>query len=117
MRESSLRSSARSVIAKLALGAAFLCGANVADSDPSIAAANDWIGPYSIGHTTLVIIDPSRNPDGSTPVTSSGRPLYLHIWYPTKVRTSQHITYTWNNPVYNQNTAVRCIPACPIYRR
>lgn len=113
MRESSLRSSARSVIAKLALGAAFLCGANVADSDPSIAAANDWIGPYSIGHTTLVIIDPSRNPDGSTPVTSSGRPLYLHIWYPTKVRTSQHITYTWNNPVYNQNTGGTVYPGLP----
>ena len=60
-------------------------------------------GSYAIGHRTLVLTDSSRNPDGSTPVTTPGRPLYVHIWYPTSTQSGQYIHYTWNNPVYNHN--------------
>ena len=70
--------------------------------------------PYAIGHTTVVIIDTARNPDGSTPVTSAGRPLYLHLWYPTALQGTQHVRYTWNNPIYNQNPGVLSTPACRI---
>jgi len=77
------------------------------------ASPPDQPGPYSIGHTTVVITDTARNPDGSTPVTSSGRPLYLHIWYPTSQATTQHIRYTWNNPVYNANPGGAVYPGFP----
>jgi dienelactone hydrolase len=69
--------------------------------------------PYAIGHVTLVLTDTTRNPDGSTPVTTAGRPLYLHIWYPTSVRVTQPIRYTWNNPVYNQNPGGAVYPGLP----
>lgn len=82
---------------------------------PAIATADPWEqpGPYSIGHTTLVITDTSRNPDGSTPVTTAGRPLYLHVWYPTRARPNGHIQYSWNNPIYNQNTGGSVYPGLP----
>jgi hypothetical protein len=32
--------------------------------------------PYAIGHVTLVLTDPSRNPDGSTPVRTAGGSVY-----------------------------------------
>ena len=70
-------------------------------------------GPYSIGHTTVVITDPTRNPDGSAPASPAGRPLYLHIWYPTGVKPSGHVLYTWNNPVYNQNPGGTVYPGLP----
>jgi dienelactone hydrolase len=73
----------------------------------------DQLGPYSIGHTTLVIIDTSRNPDGSTPVTGPGRPLYVHIWYPTTTKTQGSVVYTWNDPVYNQNPGGAVYPGLP----
>src|SRR5450631_229324 len=66
-------------------------------ADQSGQKAPDGVGRYGIGHTTLVVTDTSRNLDGSTPATGSGRPLYVHIWYPTNVRTSQHVLYSWNN--------------------
>ena len=82
---------------------------------PAIAAADPWEQPgrYAIGHTTLVITDSSRNPDGSTPVTTPGRPLYVHVWYPTWAHPRGHIQYTWNNPVYNQNTGGSVYPGLP----
>jgi dienelactone hydrolase len=82
---------------------------------PAIAAADPWErdARYSIGHTTLVITDTSRNPDGSTPVTTAGRPLYLHLWYPTRAHAKGHIQYTWNNPVYNQNPGGSVYPGLP----
>jgi dienelactone hydrolase len=70
-------------------------------------------GPYSIGHATLVLTDSTRNPDGSTPVTTAGRPLYVHIWYPTSARASQSTRYTWNNPVYNHNPGGAVYPGLP----
>lgn len=73
----------------------------------------DQAGPYAIGHRTVVLEDTSRNPDGSTPVTTPGRPLYVHIWYPTAAHPSQHIRYTWNNPIYNQNTGGTLYPGLP----
>jgi Platelet-activating factor acetylhydrolase, isoform II len=73
----------------------------------------DQPGPYGIGHRTVVLEDTSRNPDGSTPVTTPGRPLYVHIWYPTAAHPTQHIRYTWNNPVYNQNTGGTRYPGLP----
>ena len=63
----------------------------------------DKIGPYSIGHTTANITDTTRNLDGSTPVTGEGRFLHLDIWYPTTKKTTEHVYYTWNNPLYNHN--------------
>jgi len=68
---------------------------------------------YSIGHMALVLTDASRNPDGSTPVTGAGRPLYLHIWYPASSPAAQKIRYTWNNPVYNQNPGGAVYPGLP----
>jgi dienelactone hydrolase len=113
MRNSLVRSIAKSVIARSPLVAALLCAANIAISDEWAPAADGWTGPYSIGHTTLVITDSSRNPDGSTPVASAGRPLYLHIWYPAKLRNSEHISYGWNNPIYNRNSGGTAYPGLP----
>jgi dienelactone hydrolase len=73
----------------------------------------DQAGRYAIGHVTLVLTDPSRNPDGSTPVTTAGRPLYLHVWYPTSGQATQTIRYSWNNPVYNQNAGGAVYPGLP----
>lgn len=87
----------------------------LASANPSMNGwgAPDQSGPYSIGHRTLVLTDASRNPDGSTPVTTPGRPLYVHLWYPTSAHPAQHIRYTWNNPVYNQNTGGTVYPGLP----
>jgi hypothetical protein len=73
---------ASSLVAK-----AILLGTLFATSGMAIAGSSDEdqvyppdrAGRYSIGHTTLVLTDAARNVDGSTPATSSGRPLYLHI--------------------------------------
>ena len=82
---------------------------------PALAAGDDSdrSESYAIGHTTMVVTDTSRNPDGSTPITTAGRPLYLHIWYPTSASARQHIRYTWNNPVYNQNPGGSVYPGLP----
>src|SRR5438270_6082506 len=72
----------------------------VASADDTADHTPDKMGHFGIGHTTLVVTDTSRNLDGSTPATGSGRPLYVHIWYPTNMRTNQHVSYTWNDPVY-----------------
>jgi dienelactone hydrolase len=103
------------------VAAALLLGALLAASTSAVAAPSeeggsyppDRTGPYSIGHTTVVITDASRNLDGSTPVTSSGRPLYLQIWYPTTVKATQHVRYTWNTPLYNQNPGGTVYPGLP----
>ena len=92
-----------SLILKALLLIALLSGGGL---EPPIARADssaDQNGTYAIGHTTVVITDASRNSDGSTPVTSAGRPLYVHLWYPTGAWATQHLRYTWNNPVYNSN--------------
>ena len=73
----------------------------------------DELGPYAIGHTTVVITDLTRNPDGSTPPISAGRPLYLHIWYPAGAGRSVPIAYTWNNPVYSENPGGMVYPGLP----
>ena len=73
----------------------------------------DQNGPYSIGHTTVNITDPTRNLDGSTPVTGQGRYLHLDIWYPTTKKTTDHIYYTWNNPLYNDNAGGVNWPGLP----
>ena len=81
---------------------------------PRVSGAwNESDHAYAIGHATLVLRDPSRNPDGSTPVTTEGRPLYLHIWYPTSAHPTQPIRYSWNNPVYNQNPGGAVYPGLP----
>jgi dienelactone hydrolase len=95
-----------------------LVAAGLGVSSGALAAAADgtqWPehAPYAIGHTTVVIIDTSRNPYGSTPVTSVGRPLYLHLWYPTALEATQHVRYTWNNPIYNQNPGGALYPGLP----
>ena len=89
---------------------ALVVGTPLAVAAPS---APDQHGSYAIGHVTLVLTDPARNPDGSTPVTTAGRPLYLHIWYPTSANPTQKIRYTWNNPIYNQNPGGSVYPGLP----
>jgi dienelactone hydrolase len=73
----------------------------------------EQIGPYHIGHTTVILTDTSRNLDGSTPVNSDGRFLYLDIWYPTTEKTTDHVYYTWNNPLYNENPNGAIYPGLP----
>ena len=89
---------------------ALAVGTPLASATPS---PPDPHGSYGIGHVTLVLTDPARNPDGSTPVTTAGRPLYLHIWYPTSANPTQKIRYTWNNPIYNQNPGGGVYPGLP----
>jgi hypothetical protein len=107
---------ASSLVAKsLLLGTLFAAGgmAIAGSSDEDKVYPPDRAGRYSIGHTTIVLTDASRNVDGSTPATSSGRPLYLHIWYPTTTPATQHVLYTWNDPVYNQNPGGSVYPGLP----
>ena len=99
---------------------ALLLGATLLGTTAAFAKDNDdkfyppeQAGRYGIGHTTVVITDPARNLDGSSPATSSGRFLHLDIWYPTTVKTTQHIRYTWNNPLYNQNPGGSVYPGLP----
>jgi dienelactone hydrolase len=73
----------------------------------------DQVGPYSIGHTTVILTDTTRNLDGSTPVNSEGRFLHLDIWYPTTEKTTGHVFYTWNNPLYNENPGGLVYPGLP----
>ncbi|WP_148288660.1 alpha/beta hydrolase family protein [Ilumatobacter nonamiensis] len=77
------------------------------------AAEPDRLGEYSIGHTTVQVTDPSRNLDGSTPATSAGRFLHMDVWYPTQVPTDDHVRYTWNNPLYNENPGGTVWPGLP----
>ncbi|MGB8694296.1 MAG: hypothetical protein WCD08_12395 [Steroidobacteraceae bacterium] len=116
MNNKMLRANAASLVAKALLLGALLAGSSWAlaeDSKSDGPYAPDQAGPYPIGHTTVIITDSARNPDGSTPATGSGRPLHLDLWYPTTVKTSQHIRYTWNNPVYNQNPGGVVYPGLP----
>jgi hypothetical protein len=116
MHSESIRATGSTLVAGSILIAAllFVGGAAMAGSgDDGNHYAPDRAGSYGIGHTTLVVIDHSRNVDGSTPATGSGRPLYVHIWYPTDARTSQHVLYSWNDPVYNQNPSGTVYPGLP----
>lgn len=104
---------ASSKVAGLLLGA-LLISSNVALADKkSKYEAPDELGPYSIGHTTVILNDNSRNNDGSTPSTSAGRFLHLDIWYPTNVKTDARILYDWNNPIYNENPGGLVYPGLP----
>jgi dienelactone hydrolase len=102
-----------SMVAGLLLGA-LLIGSNVALADKKHkSGAPDEVGPYSIGHTTVVLTDTSRNNDGSTPATASGRFLHLDIWYPTDMKADAQILYDWNNPIYNENPDAALYPGLP----
>ena len=46
-------------------------------------------------------------------MTSAGRFLHLDIWYPTTVKTTGHVFYTWNNPLYNENPGGLVYPGLP----
>jgi predicted dienelactone hydrolase len=102
-------------VAAALLMSALLWGASSTFAEPGEHNFHppEGLGLYSIGHTTVVITDLSRNPDGSVPVSSAGRPLYLHIWYPTTGKQSGRVVYTWNNPVYNQNPGGTVYPGLP----
>jgi len=98
----------------LFLGALLLgSGYALASSSKDKSNAPDQPGPYAIGHSTVVLTDTSRNLDGSSPNTSDGRILYLDLWYPTKTKTSDHIRYSWNNPIYNENPGSVNYPGLP----
>ena len=71
------------------------------------------LGEFSIGHTTVQVTDPTRNLDGSMPATTPGRYLHMDIWYPTEVSTDEHVQYTWNNPLYNENPGGAVWPGLP----
>ncbi len=73
----------------------------------------DQAGPYGIGHTSVILTDSSRNLNGSMPASGSARPLRLDIWYPTSVKPTGHIRYTWNNPMYNENPGSTVFPGLP----
>jgi len=90
-----------------------LLGGNAAFAKDKKITPPDETGPYSIGHTTVILTDPSRNLDGSTPVEGDGRYLYLDIWYPTDVDTDARILYDWNNPLYNENPGGLVYPGLP----
>ena len=107
--QSSLAAKAIVIAALLGVSATAMAGS----PDQGGGNAPDGQGRYGVGHTTLVVTDTSRNLNGSTPATGSGRPLYVHIWYPTNVHTSQHVLYSWNNPLYNQNPGGTVYPGLP----
>ena len=100
------------LIKALLLGSMLLCSHTVF-AKQNKHAAPDEKGPYAIGHTTVILTDPSRNVDGSTPAVSVGRYLYLDIWYPTDVKTDARILYDWNNPLYNENPGRAIYPELP----
>ena len=113
------RHQARS-IAVCGIAIAMLVSVTVVADGPAAAnnrnnrpAAPTELGDYSIGHTTVQVTDPSRNLDGSTPATSAGRYLHMDIWYPTDVANAEHTTYTWNNPLYNENPGGAVWPGLP----
>jgi hypothetical protein len=100
-------------VAGLLLGA-LLISSNVVLADKKLKyQAPDELGPYSIGHTTVILNDGSRNNDGSTPPIASGRFLHLDIWYPTDIKTDGHILYDWNNPIYTENVDGLVYPGLP----
>ncbi len=105
--------------AAVGLALTLLLGVSIAGAGSAIAKeparfpAPDELGAYSIGHITVNVTDPSRNLDGSTPATSEGRYLHLDVWYPTRVATDEHINYTWNNPLYNENPGGSVFPGLP----
>ena len=90
-----------------------LSSVSLAAGSRGASSPPDQLGPYSIGHTTADITDPTRNLDGSTPVTGAGRYLHLDIWYPTTKKTTDHVYYTWNNPLYNDNAGGLNWPGLP----
>ena len=100
-------------VAGLLLGAVLLSSNVVLADKKSKHEAPDELGPYSIGHTTVILNDGSRNNDGSTPPIAPGRFLHLDIWYPTDVKTESHILYDWNNPIYNENVNGLVYPGLP----
>ncbi|MBV8145669.1 MAG: hypothetical protein JO184_11730 [Gammaproteobacteria bacterium] len=102
-----MRATERSVRRAAVAASAALILSTFSSAAPRAPAA------YAIGHLTLVLTDPSRNPDGSTPVTTTGRPLYLQIWYPSSGHPSGRLRYAWNNPVYNQNGGGAVYPGLP----
>lgn len=63
------------------------------------------LGPYKIGHTTMLLTDMTRNRNGSTPISgpAEGRPLYVHIWYPLdgNCPSCALTQYFVNNPIYD----------------
>lgn len=59
------------------------------------------LGRYKIGHTTMLLTDPTRNQDGSSSSTPQGRPLFVHILYPSEVRRGTLAQYSENNPIYD----------------
>src|ERR1700735_5217945 len=98
-KESGLVGRAAALAAAVIMSALLLAPATgLAGSSDHRFYPPDELGPYAIGHTTVVITDLSRNPDGSAPATAAGRPLYLHIWYPAGAGRGAPIVYTWNNP-------------------
>ena len=103
-----------SLVTRALMIGALLAGTNLAASkdEGGRLYPPEQAGRYGIGHTTVVVTDPSRNLDGSTNAPL-GRFLYLDIWYPTTVSTTQHIKYTWNNPLYNQNPGGAVYPGLP----
>ena len=88
-------------------------GSALAENGTNRGGAPDELGEYSIGHTSVQVTDPSRNLDGSMPATTPGRYLHMDIWYPTEIPTDEHVRYTWNNPLYNENPGGTVWPGLP----
>ena len=105
----------RACLSSAVLAMTTALGTSMALADPPGHRVDspEELGPYAIGHTTVVVTDLTRNPDGTAPATGAGRPLYLHLWYPTGANGSGRVAYTWNNPVYNQNPSNSVYPGLP----
>ena len=73
----------------------------LADNNDHGFANPTELGRYKIGHTTMLLTDPTRNQDGSSSSTPQGRPLFVHILYPSEVRRGSLAQYSENNPIYD----------------
>jgi dienelactone hydrolase len=105
----------RACVFVLGLTISSMLSSGIALADPPGRHSNspEALGPYAIGHTTVVLTDLTRNPDGSAPSTGAGRPLYIHLWYPSGGNGTGHVAYTWNNPIYNENPGGAVYPGLP----
>ena len=79
MNKASCNARRPSALIQAVLLSTLLMAASAAFAKDKKVTPPDEPGPYSIGHTTVILNDASRSIDGSTPVTDDGRYLHLDI--------------------------------------
>ena len=96
-----------------------LVGACLGASSGALAAAADgtqWPqqAPYAIGHTTVVIIDTVAQSGWLDPGHFGGpAAVSASVVSDCPFEATQHVRYTWNNPIYNQNPGGAVYPGLP----